>query len=259
MGKKRGLATTPPSDGSDAKKKKPDFWCWYCNYEAKNEEALIRHQQARHYRCQFCEHKSSGGHCLSLPGLVVHARRVHGQEVKKVPNAIEGRDSLSVELYGMHGIPEEDLKDKGDAEKESKKEGAGNEGSDEPPPPPPPDLAPPPPPGTLLPRKPAAEAATLLDPLAGLALPNPHTVAALLMLPRITGRWMHSAGGEVVVSQTGDTKVSIRHWLLGVSTMEAHEFIIGGLLLYMGHQGMMDTSTAIIRWTNGSLWTRVIL
>ena len=34
--------------------------------------------------------------------------QVHKETVSTVPNAIPGRDSIEVEIYGMEGIPEED-------------------------------------------------------------------------------------------------------------------------------------------------------
>jgi hypothetical protein len=35
---------------------------------------------------------------------------VHKENIDKVPNAIKGRDNIEIEIYGMEGIPEEDLR-----------------------------------------------------------------------------------------------------------------------------------------------------
>lgn len=35
---------------------------------------------------------------------------MHKEKVEKVPNALPGRNSIELEIYGMEGIPEEDLK-----------------------------------------------------------------------------------------------------------------------------------------------------
>lgn len=36
--------------------------------------------------------------------------QVHKENIDKVPNAIKGRDNIEIEIYGMEGIPEEDLR-----------------------------------------------------------------------------------------------------------------------------------------------------
>jgi hypothetical protein len=36
---------------------------------------------------------------------------VHKENIDKVPNAIKGRDNIEIEIYGMEGIPEEDLRE----------------------------------------------------------------------------------------------------------------------------------------------------
>merc|ERR1719478_1454777 len=44
-----------------------------------------------------------------MGGLVSHVRKSHRKEITEVPNAIEGRKSLEVEISAMQGIPEEAL------------------------------------------------------------------------------------------------------------------------------------------------------
>ena len=36
--------------------------------------------------------------------------QVHKEKVDKVPNALPGRHNIDIEIYGMEGIPEEDMK-----------------------------------------------------------------------------------------------------------------------------------------------------
>ena len=36
--------------------------------------------------------------------------KVHKEKVDKVPNAVSGRQNIEIEIYGMEGIPEEDVK-----------------------------------------------------------------------------------------------------------------------------------------------------
>jgi len=36
---------------------------------------------------------------------------VHKETIDKVPNALSHRSNIEIEIYGMEGIPEEDLKE----------------------------------------------------------------------------------------------------------------------------------------------------
>ena len=36
---------------------------------------------------------------------------MHKEKVDKVPNSISGRNNIEIEIYGMEGIPEEDLRE----------------------------------------------------------------------------------------------------------------------------------------------------
>jgi len=81
-------------------------WCWYCNRNFEDEKILIQHQKAKHFKCVTCHKKLS-----STRGMIIHAAQVHNEEVKKVPNAIPGHDSLDVEVVGMDGIPPEDYQE----------------------------------------------------------------------------------------------------------------------------------------------------
>jgi len=86
------------------KKKASKPWCWYCNREFEDEKILIQHQKAKHFKCHICHKKLYTG-----PGLQIHCAQVHKEKLEKVHNALPNRDSTEVEIYGMEGIPEEDI------------------------------------------------------------------------------------------------------------------------------------------------------
>ncbi|ODN00452.1 hypothetical protein Ocin01_06227 [Orchesella cincta] len=89
------------------KKKKPAKpWCWYCNREFEDEKILIQHQKAKHFKCHICHKKLYTG-----PGLIIHCMQVHKESVDKIPNALPHRNNIEIEIYGMEGIPEVDLKE----------------------------------------------------------------------------------------------------------------------------------------------------
>ncbi|PAA61679.1 hypothetical protein BOX15_Mlig005122g1 [Macrostomum lignano] len=85
------------------KKKQLKPWCWYCNREFEDEKILIDHQKAKHFKCHVCHRKLFTG-----PGLVIHCGQVHKEKVEQIPNAVQGRTSVEIEIYGMQGVPEED-------------------------------------------------------------------------------------------------------------------------------------------------------
>ncbi|GAU97798.1 hypothetical protein RvY_09032 [Ramazzottius varieornatus] len=88
------------------KKKKPSKpWCWYCNREFEDEKILIQHQKAKHFKCHICHKKLYTG-----PGLAIHCMQVHKDTLDKVPNAVAGRTNIDMEIYGMEGIPPEDMR-----------------------------------------------------------------------------------------------------------------------------------------------------
>lgn len=86
------------------KKKAAKPWCWYCEREFDDEKVLIYHQKAKHFKCHICHKK-----LYTAPGLAIHCSQVHKEEVRHVPNALPHRDNIRAEIYGMEGIPEEDL------------------------------------------------------------------------------------------------------------------------------------------------------
>ncbi|XP_065346706.1 BUB3-interacting and GLEBS motif-containing protein ZNF207 isoform X1 [Cloeon dipterum] len=88
------------------KKKQSKPWCWYCNREFDDEKILIQHQKAKHFKCHICHKKLYTG-----PGLSIHCMQVHKETIDKVPNSLPNRSNIEIEIYGMEGIPEVDLKE----------------------------------------------------------------------------------------------------------------------------------------------------
>ncbi|KAL1489149.1 hypothetical protein ABEB36_014090 [Hypothenemus hampei] len=88
------------------KKKQSKPWCWYCNREFDDEKILIQHQKAKHFKCHICHKKLYTG-----PGLSIHCMQVHKETIDKVPNSLPNRSNVDIEIYGMEGIPPQDLKD----------------------------------------------------------------------------------------------------------------------------------------------------
>ncbi|PWN36254.1 uncharacterized protein FA14DRAFT_113378, partial [Meira miltonrushii] len=88
------------------KKNVPQFeaWCWYCDREFEDEKVLLQHQRAKHYRCPYCPRRLN-----TSGGLTVHLHQVHKAEPTTIENALPGRESFDIEIYGMVGIPEADL------------------------------------------------------------------------------------------------------------------------------------------------------
>jgi len=89
------------------KKKKPvKPWCWYCNREFDDDKILVQHQRAKHFKCPFCHKKLYSG-----PGLTVHCIQVHKETLDKIPEALPNKNSVDIDIYGMQGIPEEDIRE----------------------------------------------------------------------------------------------------------------------------------------------------
>ncbi|KAK4058539.1 hypothetical protein OIO90_000701 [Microbotryomycetes sp. JL221] len=108
-----------------AKKQAQDqAWCWYCERTFEDQAVLLQHQKAKHFRCPHCPRRLN-----TAGGLAVHVDQVHKLGVDKIENAIPGRDTFDVEIYGMEGIPAADLaawKQKQAEEKGQQMEGQEN-------------------------------------------------------------------------------------------------------------------------------------
>jgi hypothetical protein len=76
----------------------------YCEREFDDEKVLITHQRAKHFKCPQC-----GKRMNTTGGLSIHYAQVHKETLRSVPNAIKGRDSVDIEIFGMEGVPPEDI------------------------------------------------------------------------------------------------------------------------------------------------------
>ncbi|KAI9602639.1 hypothetical protein H4Q26_001930 [Puccinia striiformis f. sp. tritici PST-130] len=89
-------------------------FCWYCEREFEDAKVLLQHQKAKHFRCPHCPRRLN-----TAGGLAVHIDQVHKLPTDRIENAMPGRDTFDVEIYGMEGVPANDLADwkrrKGDA------------------------------------------------------------------------------------------------------------------------------------------------
>lgn len=103
------------------KKKASKPWCWYCNREFDDEKILVQHQKAKHFKCHICHKKLYTG-----PGLSIHCMQVHKESIDKVPNSLPNRSNIEIEIYGMEGIPPEDIR-----EHEKQKNGGNRSDSDD--------------------------------------------------------------------------------------------------------------------------------
>lgn len=66
----------------------------------------MQHQKAKHFKCHICHKK-----LYTAPGLSIHCMQVHKEAIDKVPNSLPNRSNIEIEIYGMEGIPAQDLKD----------------------------------------------------------------------------------------------------------------------------------------------------
>ncbi|XP_075152385.1 bub3 interacting GLEBS and Zinc finger domain protein isoform X3 [Haematobia irritans] len=103
------------------KKKASKPWCWYCNREFDDEKILVQHQKAKHFKCHICHKKLYTG-----PGLSIHCMQVHKETVDKVPNSLPNRSNIEIEIFGMDGIPPEDIR-----EHERQKNGGKSDSDDD--------------------------------------------------------------------------------------------------------------------------------
>ncbi|KNC99537.1 uncharacterized protein SPPG_04927 [Spizellomyces punctatus DAOM BR117] len=88
------------------KKKRKELkpWCWYCDREFEDEKVLFDHQRIKHFKCTECGKKLN-----TAGGMVVHMDQVHKMKCMTVSNALPGRESTDIEIFGMEGVPEADL------------------------------------------------------------------------------------------------------------------------------------------------------
>lgn len=74
--------------------------------EFEDDKVLLSHQKAKHFRCPHCPRRLN-----TAGGLAVHIDQVHKLGTDRIANAVPGRDSFDIEIYGMEGVPAQDLKE----------------------------------------------------------------------------------------------------------------------------------------------------
>ena len=77
-------------------------FCYYCDAAFFTEDQLISHQKTKHFRCPVCNHVKG-----SAKSLAQHMTEIHKSFLTAIPNAIEGRQDPSVNVFGLSGIPED--------------------------------------------------------------------------------------------------------------------------------------------------------
>jgi phage shock protein A len=77
-------------------------WCYYCERDFDDQKILIDHQKAKHFKCDHCNRRLN-----TAGGLFVHLQQVHKATLTVIDNAMEGRQNVEPEIFGMMGIPEE--------------------------------------------------------------------------------------------------------------------------------------------------------
>lgn len=79
-------------------------WCYYCERDFDDLKILISHQRAKHYKCEQC-----GRRLNTAGGLSVHMSQVHKEQLLTIQNTLPNRTDVSVEIFGMEGIPQDVL------------------------------------------------------------------------------------------------------------------------------------------------------
>ena len=79
-------------------------FCFYCERAFKNEVILHHHQKAKHFCCPKCPKKFS-----SIDSMIQHARTQHNEMIERVPAANRGRDSIALKVFGMQGVPRQEI------------------------------------------------------------------------------------------------------------------------------------------------------
>lgn len=75
-------------------------WCYYCERDFDDQQVLQTHQREMHFHCEYCSRRLN-----TASGLSVHTNQVHKQQVTRIRNAIEGRESPDIEVFGVRKKP----------------------------------------------------------------------------------------------------------------------------------------------------------
>jgi len=77
-------------------------WCYYCERDFDDLKILISHQRAKHFKCERCNRRLN-----TVGGLSVHMNQVHKEQLQAVENSLPNRNDVTIEIFGMEGIPAE--------------------------------------------------------------------------------------------------------------------------------------------------------
>jgi hypothetical protein len=77
-------------------------WCYYCERDFDDNLVLTQHQKAKHFQCKECKRRLN-----TAGGLMVHMDQVHKKKLTHVDNALESRQGIEPEIFGMMGIPQQ--------------------------------------------------------------------------------------------------------------------------------------------------------
>lgn len=73
-------------------------WCYYCERDFDDQQVLIQHQKAKHFKCDHCNRRLN-----TAGGLQVHLQRLHKATLTHIDNAMESRQDVEPEAFGMMG------------------------------------------------------------------------------------------------------------------------------------------------------------
>ncbi|TGZ80625.1 hypothetical protein EX30DRAFT_378434 [Ascodesmis nigricans] len=107
----RNPSLTTPAMTKKKKRQAPEIeellarpWCYYCERDFDDLKILIHHQKAKHFKCDRCSRRLN-----TAGGLRVHMEQVHKETLEQVENALPGRESVDLEIFGTEGIPESEV------------------------------------------------------------------------------------------------------------------------------------------------------
>lgn len=83
-------------------------FCYYCDKTFNNEIVLHQHQKGKHFTCDFNgDRKECKKKFPTTASLFNHCKTEHQMDMEKfkIPNALEGRNSPDLNIFGMTNVP----------------------------------------------------------------------------------------------------------------------------------------------------------
>ncbi len=75
-------------------------WCYYRERDFDDQQVPQTHQREMHFHCDNCNRRLNTANVLA-----VHTQQVHKAQITQIRDAIDGRESSSMEIFGTVGIP----------------------------------------------------------------------------------------------------------------------------------------------------------